>query len=61
LDLSALQAIERVVRGGGRSVPRAFNLSIQDLRLLNSFRRIPDDIRREDVLDAMEKICHGYD
>ncbi len=59
---SALQAIEQMARRGpASSCGRAFQLSIQDLRLLKCFRGIPDDIRREDVLDAMETMCHAYD
>jgi hypothetical protein len=62
LSLSRLQAIEELARlGDADAAPgRAFQLSIQELRLLQSFRGIPDDTRREDVLDAMETICHAY-
>lgn len=63
LSLSTLQAIERIIvrQGPDAAANGPFNLSIQDLRLLQSFRGIPDDIRRKEVLDAMEAMCHAYD
>jgi hypothetical protein len=54
LPLHALESLEHVLRAeAGAAVARAgLGISIQELRLLNHFRCLPDDERRQSVLEA---------
>lgn len=66
---SSMPAMERVeglataeANHGSPTAPAtSFNLTVQELALVNSFRKLPNDERRQGVLEAMEMLCHAYD
>mgnify|MGYP001043940335 CR=1 FL=1 len=64
LSLASLHQLEKIVESELSEKPcgdaAAFNLSIQELRLIRSFRSLPDSHRRESVVSSMEMFSQAY-
>jgi hypothetical protein len=65
LPVSALQRLENAARAElspatAAGAHASLNLSIQELRLVKSFRQLPEDQRRDSVLNAMELFSQAY-
>jgi hypothetical protein len=60
-QLRSLSAVRRV-RDDTSAIghDRSLNLSIQEIRLITSFRGLPDDERRTSVLQALEAFSNAY-
>lgn len=64
-DMQTLRSVEGLLRPGTcgtapRAVPNCFTFTMQELRLVQAFRSLPADERRDSVLEAVELFASTY-